>query len=310
MSLLLRARTRVAEHLRALLVGALQNPDTPLSRMLAPAKGRRAGNAGCLHGPVVDSSQTAPRAAWVASKRRSRRTPNAVALTFADTQTHLRASSIRRARQLAARLRALGAKRGKRIGICLERSPEMVIAVLAVLKTGAAYVPLDPTYPPARLRIMLGDADPVVLVTTEKISASLPPYAAQPLFVEQQTNQTDTYEAANINPDDIAYVIYTSGSTGTPKGVLVTHGNVANHLAWRHSFFPLQSIRPMPADGLPELRRLGVGNSRAAERRSQSRSHAPPVRIRQHLSRRADGGSADHRGVFRSVAAANDYRGP
>jgi amino acid adenylation domain-containing protein len=120
----------------------------------------------------------------------------------------------------------------------------MVIAVLAALKSGAAYVPLDPTYPQARLRTMLGDSDPIVLVTTEKISASLPPYAARPLYIDQdidlESDTVDDYAAAQVNPDDIAYVIYTSGSTGTPKGVLVTHRNVANHLAWRNSYFPVE----------------------------------------------------------------------
>ncbi len=165
-------------------------------------------------------------------------TPNAVALTFGNIQLSY-AQLNGSANQLARRLRSLGAKRGKRIGICLERSPEMVIAVLAVLKSGAAYVPLDPTYPQARLRTMLGDSNPVVLVTTEKISASLPPYAARPLYIDQESDVVDEYVAAQVGPDDIAYVIYTSGSTGTPKGVLVTHRNVTNHLAWRSSYFPV-----------------------------------------------------------------------
>jgi amino acid adenylation domain-containing protein len=230
--------SRVAEHSRSLLVSALQNPATPLSRLsLLPKAEQREILSACT-GPALTVNH-GPQGCLSSFQARVAVTPNAVALTFADTQFTYSELN-RAARQLAGRLRALGAKRDKRIGICLERSPEMVIAVLAVLKTGAAYVPLDPTYPQARLRTMLGDADPVVLVTTRKISASLPPYAAQPLFIEENIRD-DGYEAANINPDDIAYVIYTSGSTGTPKGVLVTHGNVSNHLAWRQSFFPMQS---------------------------------------------------------------------
>jgi len=231
--------TRLAEHLRTLLVGALHNPDTPLSRIsLLPKAQEREILAACT-GPSLKFTDS-PQGCLGRFQAQVTANPNAVALTFADTKLTY-AQLNQAAKRLAGKLRSLGSKRGKRIGICLERSPDMVIAVLAVLKTGAAYVPVDPTYPQSRLRIMLGDADPVVLVTTERISASLPPYAAQPLFVEQMADQTDTYEAANINPDDIAYVIYTSGSTGTPKGVLVSHGNVANHLAWRHSFFPLRS---------------------------------------------------------------------
>ena len=227
---------QVAEHLRTLLVGALHSPDSPLSRLSLLSQ-PQAVLAACT-GPSlhVDAS---PHGCLGQFQARVTATPNAVALTFADTQLSY-AELNKAAKQLAGRLRSLGARRGKRIGICLERSPDMVIAVLAVLKTGAAYVPLDPTYPQARLRTMLGDADPVVLVTTEKISASLPPYAAQPLFIDQPGDRVEEYEALNIAADDIAYVIYTSGSTGTPKGVLVAHGNVSNHLAWRYSFFPLQ----------------------------------------------------------------------
>jgi amino acid adenylation domain-containing protein len=149
----------------------------------------------------------------------------------------------RRANRLAHKLLALGARRGKRVGICLERSPEMVVAVLAVLKSGAAYVPLDPAYPQARLATMLGDAAPVVLVTHSRLAGSVPLNAARPLYIDQESAPTagsGKPPEVDVAPADIAYVIYTSGSTGTPKGVQVTHGNVANHLAWRKSFFPVE----------------------------------------------------------------------
>src|SRR5882757_6155068 len=229
--------TRLAEHLRTLLVGAIQEPETPLSRIsLLPAGEKQELLDACI-GPQL-TYPNSPHGCLASFEASTQTTPNAIALTFGDTQLSY-AELNRAANQLARRLRAFGARRGKRIGICLERSPDMVIAVLAVLKSGAAYVPLDPTYPQARLRAMLGDSDPVVLITTEKISATLPPYAARPLFVEQRDGPTGDYVDTQINPDDIAYVIYTSGSTGTPKGVLVTHGSVANHLAWRNSYFPV-----------------------------------------------------------------------
>src|SRR3569833_1152737 len=230
---------RVAEHLRAFLIGALQNPAMPLSRMsLLPKFEERDVLAACT-GPALRVANS-PQGCLGSFQARVAAAPEAVALTFAQTRLTY-AQLNQAAKQLAGRLRALGAKRHKRIGICLERSPEMVIAVLAVLKTGAAYVPLDPTYPQARLRMMLADADPVVLVTTEKVSTSKTPHAAQPLFIEEQSDSAEGYEASYIDPDDVAYVIYTSGSTGMPKGVLVTHGNVSNHLAWRQSYFPIQS---------------------------------------------------------------------
>ena len=246
---------RLAEHLRTLLSAAVRAPEASLASlpMLPSAEAKeilgacigpaltRPGRKGSCLGPF--ESQAAA-------------TPNATALTFGDTQLSY-ALLNQRANTLARRLKSLGAKPGKRIGICLERSPEMVIAVLAVLKSGAAYVPLDPTYPQARLRTMLGDSSPVVLVTTERISASLPPYAARPLYIDQEPVDTGSRDdSAVVSPEDIAYVIYTSGSTGTPKGVLVTHGNVSNHLAWRNSYFPLD-----PADRCLQTASLSFDDS-------------------------------------------------
>jgi aspartate racemase len=147
-----------------------------------------------------------------------------------------------RANRLARELRALGARRGALVGIHLERSPEMLVAVLAVLKSGAAYVPLDPAFPRARLGIMLDDAAPVVLITTERLIATLPEHGARTLTMDQATWPDSSRErnvGDRLTSTDLAYVMYTSGSTGTPKGVMVTHGGVENYLAWRKSYFPL-----------------------------------------------------------------------
>jgi amino acid adenylation domain-containing protein len=230
---------RLAEHLRTLLSAAILAPEASLAdlSLLPPAEAKEV-LAAC-NGPVLKQSGT-QGSCLRPFENAAAATPTATALTFGDTQLSY-AQLDQRANTLAHRLKSLGAKRGKRIGICLERSPEMVIAVLAVLKSGAAYVPLDPTYPRARLRTMLADSGPVVLITTERICALLPPFAARPLYIEQEPVAAQSRDAAlQVSPEDIAYVIYTSGSTGTPKGVLVTHGNVSNHLAWRNSYFPIE----------------------------------------------------------------------
>lgn len=147
----------------------------------------------------------------------------------------------RRANRLAHELRALGARRGRFVGICLTRSPDMLVAVLAVLKSGAAYLPLDPAYPAARLKTMLEDAAPAVLLSTQPLAAALPRNAARTVLIERQrdTRARDDNIDTGITSADVAYLMYTSGSSGRPKGVLVTHGGVANYIAWRHSYFPL-----------------------------------------------------------------------
>jgi amino acid adenylation domain-containing protein len=231
---------RLAEQLRTLLAAAVQQPDHPLANLpLLPPLEAASLLAACS-GPTLDFTQDG--GCHAASERQAAANPDAAGLIFGDAQVSYGELN-RSANRLARKLRALGAKRGKRVGICLERSPEMVIAVLAVLKSGAAYVPLDPAYPGARLAMMLIDADPVVLVTTGKIAATLPPHAARVLHVDEGVAASATADENLDSPTssaDIAYVIYTSGSTGMPKGVLVTHGGVCNHLAWRNSYFPVK----------------------------------------------------------------------
>jgi amino acid adenylation domain-containing protein len=228
---------RLAEHLRTMLSSAVRDPERPLSLLPLLAPLEIEDLLAACSGPTV--ALPSHRSCHAEFEMRAMSTPNAVAVAIGSTRLSY-ADLNRSANRLARRLRDLGAKRGKRVGICLERSPEMVIAMLAVLKSGAAYVPLDPTYPQARLRTMLEDADSVVLVTTERISAELPPHAARPLYIDQEPAEAgaaDDNLGLPVGAADIAYVIYTSGSTGSPKGVLVTHGGVLNHLAWRSSYF-------------------------------------------------------------------------
>ncbi|HTV80663.1 MAG TPA: amino acid adenylation domain-containing protein [Steroidobacteraceae bacterium] len=169
------------------------------------------------------------------------RTPAAIAIVSEGRATDY-AQLNGQANALAQRLVALGARRGRFVGVHLERSPAMVVAVLATLKSGAAYVPLDPAYPAARLRTMLDDSTPCIILTRSTDAAALPPHAAQVLRMDRDTDLGSAGAApAQIPPTDmdVAYLMYTSGSSGTPKGVLVTHGGVRNYLEWRSSYFPL-----------------------------------------------------------------------
>ena len=160
------------------------------------------------------------------------RTPDADALIFGTERLTYRQLN-RRANQVAYRLRELGVGPETLVGLCVERSLEMVIGILGILKAGGAYVPLDPVYPQERLSFMLQDAQLPVVVTQESLMAKLPAHSAKvfcidatPLRLGSNDTAGDENPVAGAKPEHLAYVIYTSGSTGKPKGVLVTHGNV------------------------------------------------------------------------------------
>jgi amino acid adenylation domain-containing protein/non-ribosomal peptide synthase protein (TIGR01720 family) len=160
------------------------------------------------------------------------RTPEAVALVFSGAQTTYRELN-RRANQLAHYLIGLGVGAEARVGICLERSTEMIVALLGVLKTGGAYVPLDPESPPARLSYQLDNAGVQVLLAGADAQARLPHFAGELVCLERDRALLDAAPGSNparaTDPQQTAYVIYTSGSTGNPKGVAVTHRGLVNY---------------------------------------------------------------------------------
>ncbi len=163
-------------------------------------------------------------------------TPDACAVEFGDQQLTYRELN-RNANQLAHHLRDLGVGADVCVGIMLERSFAMVISVLGILKAGAAYVPLDPTYPRERLNFMVADSQCAILLTSESVAASLPETNSQILFLDNAWRRLACDSPANppteIHPDNLAYVIYTSGSTGRPKGVSMTHRALSNLIQWQ-----------------------------------------------------------------------------
>ncbi|MBD2775781.1 non-ribosomal peptide synthetase [Iningainema tapete] len=161
-------------------------------------------------------------------------TPDAVAVVFEDQQLTYRELNAR-ANQLAHYLRSLGVGPEVLVGICVERSPEMLIGLLGILKAGGAYVPLDPAYPQERLAFMLADAQIPVLLTQEKLVSTLPEHQAQIVCLDtdwMEIAQLSTFNPTNtVTTENLAYVIYTSGSTGQPKGVQIPHSAVVNFLS-------------------------------------------------------------------------------
>src|SRR5215208_4504315 len=161
------------------------------------------------------------------------RTPAATALVFEDE--HLSYAELnQRANQLAHHLQTLGVGPEVLVGILMERSVEMVVSLLAVLKAGGAYVPLDPQYPAERVAFMLADTSAPVLLTQQRLLASLPEHEAQVVCVDQldQDAESTANPESAVSNANLAYMIYTSGSTGRPKGVMVPHAAIANHMQW------------------------------------------------------------------------------
>ena len=178
-------------------------------------------------------------------EEQAKRTPDAVAVVFEEKQlTYAQLNS--RANQLAHYLRSLGVKDNTLVGICVERSLEMVVGLLGILKAGGAYLPLDPEYPTERLHFILRDAQVQVLLTQHSLIEKLPPNQtklvcldtdAQVISLSSQENLIAASQANNL-----AYVIYTSGSTGQPKGVLVTHHALLNLVFWHQRTFEITAL--------------------------------------------------------------------
>ena len=163
------------------------------------------------------------------------RTPNAIAVIFENEQLTYQQLN-HRGNQLAHHLQNLGVKPENFVGICLERSLSMLVAILGILKVGAAYVPLDPAYPQERRFFILTEAKVPVLLTQKKLLETLPEHSAKVVCIDAEwkeiSRQSDRNPAVKVEADNLAYLLYTSGSTGTPKGVLGTHRGTVNRCFW------------------------------------------------------------------------------
>ncbi|RKH35463.1 amino acid adenylation domain-containing protein [Corallococcus praedator] len=218
------AAARLLSHWRTLLQEMIARPEQRLGDVSLLSQVER-------HRVLVEWNATAtayPREATVHGlfEAQAARTPDALAVVYGGSSlTYAGLDS--RANQVAHRLLALGVRRGSTVGLCVERSVELVVGMLGILKAGATYVPLDPAYPRERLAWMLADAGAQVLLTQEGLREVLPTEGVRVLALDGEPALEGTPAKAvttsGAGPDDAAYVIYTSGSTGTPKGVCVSH---------------------------------------------------------------------------------------
>ena len=178
------------------------------------------------------------------------RTPDAVAVVFADQRCTYRELNMR-ANQLAHRLHALGVGPEVLVGICVRRSLDMIVGMLAILKAGGAYVPLDPAYPKERLAFILEDTRAPVLLTQEHVLDDFPEIPCQLVYLDKDWEGIAKQSAENplteVTPDNLAYVIYTSGSTGRPKGVAIQHTSTVTLIHWAKGVFSSEEVSGMLA---------------------------------------------------------------
>jgi microcystin synthetase protein McyA len=173
------------------------------------------------------------------------RTPEAVAVIFEEQQLTYRELNVR-ANQLAHYLQSLGVGSDVLVGICVERSLDMVVGLLGILKAGGAYVPLDPNYPQERLAFMLEDSQVPVLLTQRSLVASLPKHSAQVVLLDADWENIAQHKQENptnqTTANHLAYIIYTSGSTGIPKGVAIEHRSTVTLLHWAKEVFAPEAL--------------------------------------------------------------------
>ena len=218
---------RMIAHFQTLLEGIVNSPQQPIAQL-----------------PLLTSNEQQQLAEWNDTnteypqkcihqlfEAQVERTPDAVAVVSGEQLTYRELNE--RANQLAHYLQKLGVKPDMLVGICVDRSVEMVVGLLGILKAGGAYLPLDPSYPQERISFMLEDSQSSVIVTQSHLQTGLPEHSAKVICLDSD-REIAKESSANLNielkPDSLAYIIYTSGSTGKPKGVQIIHQAVVNFL--------------------------------------------------------------------------------
>lgn len=222
---------RLLQHFANLLRAAAADPGQPISTLPMLDEAER-------HRLIIECNQSAtayPKAETTPAliEAQVRRTPDATAVACGEQSLSYRVLDAA-ANHLAHELRSRGIGRTMRVGVCIDRSLDLVVALLAVLKCGAAYVPIDPAYPATRLAQIFEDAQPTAILSHSRSRDRLPPHNATRIELDVEraaiNRRPDTPLELSAQPDDLAYIIYTSGSTGRPKGVQIRHSGLTNLL--------------------------------------------------------------------------------
>ena len=229
---------RMVGHFQTLLEAIVANPQVPIANLplLTPQEQKQL---------LLDWNNTTiqyPQYNCIHQliEQQVERTPNAVAVVYENQQLTYQELN-NQANQIAHYLRSLGVQPEVKVGICVERSLEMIIGILAILKAGGAYLPLDPAYPPERLEFMLSDAQIPIILTKSELLETLPNHQAQVIYLDTDkslfTQQTSSNLSHQTQANHLAYIIYTSGSTGKPKGIMIEHRSLIDaYLAWEDTY--------------------------------------------------------------------------
>jgi amino acid adenylation domain-containing protein len=222
---------RLLGHYRTLVDDGTRNPDRPVARLalLTGPERRRI---------LLDWNRTgrdlpSDRCLHEAFEAAAARSPEAVAVVHDERWTYRRVNAA--ANRLARHLRSLGVGPDVRVGVCLDRSPLLLVALLGILKAGGGYVPLDPGYPPRRLAAMAEGCSCALVISREALAGNLPSGCGRPLLLDSDAGALAGLAEHDLGttagPDDLCYIIHTSGSTGEPKPIALRHRGVMNNIA-------------------------------------------------------------------------------